>query len=121
MRSLHVKNEVGVAEVEVLARQNLLTPATDKPAASIGVDDLAIRRHHDALLRKAGVPRYLMHEARHTVVVQRSKYETMHGVSRMVGHASAAYTVDQYWHAQTGHDRSSAQALADELRRRRES
>jgi integrase len=81
----------------------------------------AIRRRHDALLRAAGVPRYLMHEARHTVVVQRSKYETMHGVSRMVGHASATYTVDQYWHAHTGHDRPSAHALADELRRRRES
>lgn len=95
----------------------LLLTDTDGSA----VTPSSIRRRHDALLRKAGVPRYLMHEARHTVVVQRSKYETMHGVSRMVGHASAAYTVDQYWHAQTGHDRPSAHALADELRRRRES
>lgn len=93
---------------------HVLTDADGSP-----VTPSSIRRRHDALLRAAGVPRYLMHEARHTVVVQRAKYEPMHTVSRMVGHASAAYTVDQYWHAQTGHDRSSVDALAAELRRRR--
>jgi integrase len=81
----------------------------------------SIRRRHDALLRAAGVPGYLMHEARHTAVSQRARYEQMHVVSRIVGHASPAYTASAYWHAQTGHDRSSVDALAEELRRRRES
>ena len=78
----------------------------------------SIRRRHDALLQRAGVPRYLLHESRHTAITRRGDFDAMHAVSRMVGHASAAYTIDQYWHATDGHDQASVDALAAELRRR---
>jgi integrase len=83
------------------------------------VNPSSIRRRHFALLREAGVPRYLMHEARHTAITRRTEFDDVHAVSRMVGHASAAYTIDNYWHADAGRDRASAESLAAALRVRR--
>jgi hypothetical protein len=40
-------------------------------------------------------------------------------VSRMDVHASAANTLDNYWHADAGRDRASAESLAAALRVRR--
>jgi integrase len=83
------------------------------------VNPSSIRRRHFALLRSAGVPRYLMHEARHTAITRRNDFDDAHKVSRMVGHASVAYTMDNYWHPDAGSDRASAESLAAALRVRR--
>jgi integrase len=78
----------------------------------------AFRRRYDALLRRAGVRRLVMHEARHTAVTVGMLVMRPEEVSRRTGHRSAAYTLDAYWHALPDFDRDGIERLADELRER---
>jgi len=76
-------------------------------------------RRYRALLKRAGVPIYALHEARHTSITQLAPILSAHALSRRAGHSSVAFTYDRYAHAMPQESFDAINALSAKVTRRR--
>ena len=74
--------------------------------------DYFVRRHFQAALLEAGLPRIRFHDLRHTfATLQLSNKQPVKIVSEMMGHSRTAITQDLYTHVSAAMQRQAASAL----------
>lgn len=78
----------------------------------------SFRRRYNDLMKRARVPAYTLHEARHTSITLLAPYLPPHVLSRRAGHSSVSFTLDRYAHAMPQESRDAVNLLAESLTRR---